>query len=115
MTFISLHDPSKYIFQHDNDPKHRAKSIQDWIANQHFEVLEWPPQSPDLNPIEHIWCHLKRRLNSYDSAPKGILALWERVETEWNKIGSDLCVYLIESMHRRVEAVLRAKGGWTKY
>ena len=47
--------------------------------------------------------------------PKGILELWERVEKEWEKIGSEVCQNLIESMPRRVEAVLKAKGGYTKY
>jgi DDE superfamily endonuclease len=82
-------DADKVIFQHDNDPKHRAKRIQEWLSDQSFEILEWPPQSPDLNPIEHLWAHLKRQLNKYDSPPKGILAFWERVEAEWNKI--DAC------------------------
>jgi DDE superfamily endonuclease/Transposase len=108
-------EPSQCIFQQDNDPKHRAKSVQEWIIDQSFEVLEWPPQSPDLNPIEHLWSHLKRRLNTYDSPPKGMLELWDRVESEWNKIDSAVCIRLIESMPRRIEAVLKAKGSWTKY
>src|SRR5262249_50686011 len=41
-------DATRVIFQHDNDPKHKAKSVQEWLSEQPFEVLEWPPQSPDL-------------------------------------------------------------------
>jgi DDE superfamily endonuclease len=78
-------------------------------------VLLWPAQSPDLNPIEHLWNHLKRRLAEYEVVPNGILELWERVEKEWNNIGAEVCHNLIESMPRRVAAVLKAKGGYTKY
>ena len=46
--------------------------------------LKWPAQSPDLNPIEHLWQHLKAKLQQYDTPPKGVHELWERVAKEWN-------------------------------
>jgi transposase len=108
-------DPSKLIFQHDNDPKHTAKSVSQWLKLQKFDVLKWPAQSPDLNPIEHLWAGLKRRLNQYESAPKGILELWERIEECWASIELEECKKLYESMPRRIQALLAAKGKWTKY
>jgi hypothetical protein len=107
--------PDDIIFQQDGDPKHRSKLAQEWFKNHKITVLPWPAQSPDLNPIEHLWEHLKRRLGEYEEEPKGILELWERIEKEWEKIPASVCQNLIESMPRRVEAVLRAKGGYTKY
>ena len=86
-----------------------------WLKEHGFQVLSWPAQSPDLNPIEHLWAHLKRRVADYEVPPKGILELWDRVQEEWDNIGAEVCQKLIESMPRRVEAVLKAKGGYDKY
>ncbi len=45
-----------WVFQHDNDPKHTARATKEWLRKKHFKVLEWPSQSPDLNPIELKFC-----------------------------------------------------------
>ena len=108
-------DSTKIIFQQDNDPKHRSRTVMDWLNQQQFDVLEWPAQSPDLNPIEHLWANLKRRLNQYDHPPTGMLELWERIEDEWNKIDKETCLKLVESMPNRIKAVLKSKGKWTRY
>jgi hypothetical protein len=108
-------DKDDFIFQQDNDPKHKSKIVSAWFKDHHVELLDWPAQSPDLNPIEHLWSHLKRRLNAYPTQPKSIKELWERAEEEWEKIPKEVCLDLINSMPRRVAAVLKAKGGYTKY
>jgi hypothetical protein len=107
--------PEEVIFQQDGDPKHRSKKAKAWFKDHDIEVLPWPAQSPDLNPIEHLWNHLKRRLGAYKEPPGGMEELWRRVDEEWNKIPVEVCQKLIESMPRRVEAVIKAKGAYTKY
>ena len=77
--------------------------------------MVWPAQSPDLNPIEHLWGYLKRRLADHECSSKGIYELWERVQVDWEEIPVEECQKLIESMPRRVHAVIKAKGGYTKY
>ena len=58
---------------------------------------------------------MKRKLEEYERASTDILKLWERVQVEWDKIKPEMCQNLIESMLRRVKAVVKAKGGHTKY
>lgn len=107
--------PATVIFMHDNDPKHTSHKARDWLKDHGFTVLLWPANSPDLNPIEHLWNYIKRKLKEYPEPPKGILELWERVQDEWNKIPAEECKNLIRSMSSRMEAVIRAKGGHIKY
>jgi len=103
------------MFQQDNDPKHTSKKATKWFEDNKIEVMAWPAQSPDINPIEHLWVDLKKALNKHPKPAKGVHELWERVVEEWNGIGPETCQNLIESMPRRIQAVIRAKGGHTKY
>lgn len=103
------------IFQHDNDPKHRARATKAYLEDQGIEVLPWPSQSPDLNPIEHVWNFLKVRIGLREKHPTSIHDLWDIVVEEWEKIPVDYIQRLYESMPSRIQAVLKAKGGHTKY
>ena len=114
MEWYSL-DREHVIFQQDNDPKHPARIVRQWLQNQAIETLVWPSQSPDINPIEHLWAHLKKKLYEYPEAPRGLLELWDRVQDQWNKIDPETCANLVDSMPTRIEVVIKAKGKWTRY
>ncbi|KAI6149419.1 hypothetical protein BKA82DRAFT_128860, partial [Pisolithus tinctorius] len=68
----------------------------------------WPPQSPDMNPIEHLWNHIKQELNKYSTWPKVEFGSFGRVAVVWNNIDPGVYQNLIESMPRRVQAVIKA-------
>lgn len=104
------------VFQQGNDPKHTSKLAKKWFEDHKVLVLDWPPYSPDLNPIENIWTFVKQQLCKFETAPKSMHELWERVQRVWNyKITSEYCLKLVESMPERLEAVINAKGGQTKW
>ncbi|KAG0803751.1 hypothetical protein G6F20_013247 [Rhizopus arrhizus] len=104
------------VFQHDNDPKHRSKSTTQWMKDSGMVYIDdWPSQSPDLNPIEHVWHHLKLKLSMYDNRATSIHELWERVENEWNSFTKEQCIKYIDSMPDRIQAVLAEKGGSTRF
>ena len=73
----------------------------------------WPPQSPDLNPIEHVWDILGTKLDG--KKPKSLKELEKKLKEEWVKISPIEVQKLLQSMPRRVAAVIAAKGGHTKY
>lgn len=103
-------DEEEVIFQQDNASAHKAKVCLNWLNDHGIELLEWPANSPDLNPIENLWAEMKRHLGEYENPPGGILELWERVQDVWDRFRKDYCQKLIESMPRHMALVLERKG-----
>lgn len=112
---MSAYPEEEVVFQQDGDPKHTSKIVIKWLSEQKFQLLEWPAQSPDLNPIENLWAVVKRRLGLHQRAPTNINELWTRVQQEWADIPKEIIENLVESMPRRVRSVIKNKGLWSKY
>jgi len=108
-------DPEKIIFQQDNDPKHTSQLSRQTTQDLGVKIMDWPSQSPDLNPIEHLWDHLARTLREKNTTITSRDHLWEVLENELKHQNKDLCRKLIASLPRRIKSVLDQKGGYTKY
>ena len=105
-------------FQEDNDPKHGgprgALITKEWFLNNpQIQRMEWPANSPDLNPIEHAWKMLQIEL--YKKPKRTKKNLYEMSEKIWLDIPTEKLWSLIDSMPDRIAAVIMAKGGNTKY
>ncbi len=94
------------VFQHDNDPKHNSKMLR-------VKVMDWPSMSPDLNPIEHLLGILKRKVE--ERKVSNIHQLCDVITEERKRTPVATCEALVNSMPKRVKAVLENNGGHTKY
>ena len=103
------------IFMHDSAPCHKAKVVSQFLESNQVNVLPWPGNSPDLNPIENIWGIMKGRISQQTHTTKSqliasIIRTWFRDEEFHDKLQRS-----IDSMPRRLQKVIEAKGGHTCY
>ncbi len=108
-----LYGDADFIFQQDLAPAHTAKGTKSWFNDHGVTVLDWPANSPDLNPIENLWGIVKRKMR--DTRPNNADDLKATVKETWASIPPQQCHKLITSMPRQIEAVIKAKGAPTKY
>ena len=94
---------------------HKARSKQKCFVGIGVEELDWPAQSPDLNPIEHLWDELEWQLRVRPNRPTSVPDLTNALVAEWKEVPIAMFLYLVESLPRRVEAVLAVKEGPTPY
>ncbi len=109
-----LYGDADLIFQQDLAPAHTAKGTKSWFNDHGVIVLDWPANSPDLNPIEnHLWAIVKRKMR--DTRPNNADDLKAAIKATWASITPEQCHRLSSSMPRRIDAVIHPKGGPTKY
>ncbi|CAH2107302.1 unnamed protein product [Euphydryas editha] len=103
------------IFMDDNARAHRSGGVDAYMLEVGIRRLDWPARSPDLNPIEHVWDVLKRRVRSVQPAPQTIRELKNVFTAEWERIPQETIKDILTSMPRRMQAVISARGGHTQY
>lgn len=120
--------PSKWMFLQDNDSKHtsglmmgvvrklrdgRKLRLPGWFSLNKVHLHRTPSRSPDLNVIENCWAMVKQKLKGERFRNKN--ELWEAAKEAWNAISSEKLISLVDSMPKRIHAVICARGGHTKY
>jgi transposase len=100
-----------FVFMQDNDLKHTAHNMKMWTLRNTPEYLKTPPQSPDINPIEHLRDHVERKIRNHHISSKEDLKI--ALLEEWNNIQTRVTFNLVNSIPRTLEAVIKSKGNPT--
>ena len=88
--------------------------MKEWFSDNNIQVFDWPPQSPDLNPIENMWHYMKRELEKYDTS--NLKKLEGALREIWCRgIQMERFVKYADSMPKRIAEVIKNKGGHTSY
>ena len=113
---VQIADENTFLFMQDNAKCHKANEVFEFLKENNIPVMEWPAQSPDLNPLEETLSSTCLELFKYPA--KSLEARYwygEIMQELWYNQGMEMVEALIESMPRRCQAVIDANGGWTKY
>ncbi|GFW37391.1 transposable element Tcb2 transposase [Trichonephila clavipes] len=115
MLFRYPHDNG--VFQQDNCTSHKSRLATGWLDehSSDFSVINFPTGSTDLNPIENLWDVLEQGVKGHHTAPTNLTELWKALANIWQVVPEDLFQKLVESMPRRVAAVIKAREGPTRY
>ena len=113
---VNPRDPDNdLIFMQDGASSHTAKDIQNWFRKNGIILLSWPPQSPDLNPIENVWSWLRNQLWNQRAQIRNSNDVWRLSVEIFNSMSEGFIRKLYNSMPERIEDVLRLKGNRTKF
>ena len=103
----------QWWYLQDNAPTHTARVTRKWLHDHGITCLDFPPYSPDLNPIENVWQDVERRVEA--RAPKTVEELQDVIAEEWEKTPKSLLLKLAHSMPKRCQAVIAAGGDHIHY
>lgn len=109
---MNIHETT--TFMQDGAPCHRSKCVMQWLESKNIQVLPWPGNSPDCNPIENLWCVLKDHVAKMQ--PSSLESLRECIKQAWvTKISPEYCRALVHSMPNRLDEIIKKKGYHSKY
>lgn len=113
---FSLGDPSsRWILMDDNAPPHRSIMTRSYKQSAGIRTLDWPARSPDLNPIEHVWAVLKRRIRRQLTLGDDLARLKILLRREWDQLDQEMIGNLISSMPNRIRKVIELEGDESGY
>ncbi len=98
----------QWYFQQDNDPSHKCAGAREWFHRNGVTVLDFPPWSPDLNPIENLWSQLQIAVDTHNARDEAELEA--AIQAEWQAISTDYLTELAHSMPKRLQQVIDNKG-----
>ena len=108
-------------YQHDNPPSHKSQLTQSNLQRRRIPIIEWPPYSPDLNLIEHVWVLMMRHIQdnylrrSYENHTISRCDLRVLIQEAWDLVRDEDIATLYDSWWGRCDDFIRANGGPTKY
>ncbi len=110
--YPGLYDGSQ-IFQDDNATPHTSDIVNEWFAKHSIRRMDWPSRSPDINIIEDVWNKLKFEMRGKIFETQD--DLWKEIKQQWQNLSQEFIDGLYASLPNRIQAILRACGGATKY
>ncbi|GFV25731.1 transposable element Tc3 transposase [Trichonephila clavipes] len=94
---------------------HQAVLIDDFLETENIQRKSWSANSPDLNPIEHVWYMLGRQIIALSHPPSSVTELKRALQEAWNRLSPQLIHHLIASMENTFAACLAVRGDHTPY
>ena len=115
LPFFRRNPHGNFIFMQDNAPIHVSRSTRAWLQRKNVPLLDWPANSPDLNPMENLWGILVRRIYAENQQYHNVDELKKAIVAAWHTIDQEVLDNLVLSMDNRIFQVIRNNGGPIDY
>jgi transposase len=103
------------IFQQDNAPCHKKGEVLQFLTSTGWEILEWPPRSPDLSPIEWVWNQINMKMKAIHPRPRTRATIRDAILEIWDGLTDYARVKTVETFRQRLKECIKHKGGFTRF